>query len=90
MVSTHRRSPYVQIGGRIHRKKMCGTGMGSVLMNVGGAGSGSSYPSPQEYQAITGRPIGGSGLGDHSLNKKLEALKIKPLFKKPVNIKFEP
>ena len=55
MSSTHRRNPHIYLGGRIHRKKLIGEGMGSVLLNVGGAGSGSSYPSVNDYEETTGR-----------------------------------
>jgi hypothetical protein len=72
--------------GRIHRKKLMeGRGMGSVLLNVGGAGSGSSYTSIDDYMNITGNsPARGSGLGE-----KLNRLIVKPLTKKPQNIKFD-
>lgn len=46
------------------RRTPYGGGMGSVLLNKGGSGGGSSYSSPNEYHQITGRPIPqGSGLG---------------------------
>jgi len=80
----HRRNPHCYIGGRIHLRKLMGSGMGSVLLNVGGAGAGSSYPSVSDYKEITGRPVRGGNLGE-----KLERLMVKPLSKKPHNIKFE-
>ena len=66
------------INGRIHRDKMRGQGMGSVLLNKGGAGSGSSYESIDDYKNTVG-----SGLGD-----KLNKLVVRPLTKKPKNIHF--
>jgi len=78
-----RRNPHMYLGGRIHRKPLMGAGMGSVLLNVGGAGGGSSYPSVQDYSATTGRQVRGGGLGS-----KLDSLVVKPLAKKPANIKF--
>lgn len=82
----HRANPNVCVMGRIHRKKiMEGRGMGSVLLNKGGAGNGSSYTSMDEYMTITGNsPARGSGLGE-----KLHKLVVKPLSKKPQNIKFD-
>ena len=51
---------------------------GSILLNKGGAGVGSSYPSVEAYHAITGR-----GLSD-----KIKALMVKPISVKKKNIKF--
>jgi hypothetical protein len=72
--------------GRAHIR---GAGMGSVLLNVGGPGVGSSYSSPQEYKEITGRTIPvGMGLGA-GLNEKLQKLMVKPLEHRPKsNIRF--
>ena len=74
--------------GTLHtgRRHIYGRGMGSVLLNKGGAGSGSSYSSMDDYIATT-RSIGGS-LGKKSLssmNKKIEGLLVK---KKEKNINF--
>lgn len=82
----HRANPNVMVMGRIHRKKLMeGKGMGSVLLNKGGAGAGSSYTDIDDYMAITGNKVGaGSGLGE-----KLGKLIVKPLSKKPQNIKFD-
>ena len=82
----HRANPNVCVSGRIHRKKLMeGRGMGSVLLSKGGAGSGSSYTSIDDYMNITGNsPARGSGLGE-----KLHKLIVKPLSKKPQNIKFD-
>jgi hypothetical protein len=82
----HRANPNVVVSGRIHRKKiMEGRGMGSVLLSKGGAGSGSSYTSIDDYMNITGNsPARGSGLGE-----KLHKLIVKPLTRKPQNIKFD-
>jgi hypothetical protein len=64
---------------------MEGRGMGSILLNVGGGGAGSSYESIDDYMNITGNnPLRGSGLGE-----KLHKLIVKPLTKKPQNIKFD-
>lgn len=65
-----------------------GGGMGSVLLSQGGPGAGSSYDSPESYEEITGvrLPKAGAGLG---LNKKLSAILVKPLSRKPAgNIAF--
>lgn len=82
MVS-HRRSPNISLAGRLHRP-MLGKGMGSVVLMKGGPGVGSSYDSPQEYADTTGRGLGKSGMAD-----KLSKLIVKPLSKKPKNIKFD-
>ena len=81
-----RANPNVFVSGRIHRKKLMeGRGMGSVLLNRGGAGGGSSYTSMDDYMNITGNsPARGSGLGE-----KLHKLIVKPLTKKHENIKFQ-
>ena len=75
--------------GTLHtgrRQHIHGRGMGSVLLNKGGAGSGSSYSSMDDYIATT-HSIGGS-IGKNSLasmNKKIEGLLVK---KKEKNINF--
>lgn len=73
------------IGGRkLKGKGMCGCGMGSVLLNRGGPGAGSSYTSIDDYMKTTGvNPTRGSGLGE-----KLGSLVVKPLQKKVKNIQF--
>ena len=74
------------IGGRKLKGKgmCCGCGMGSVLLNRGGPGSGSSYTSIDDYMKTTGvNPTRGSGLGE-----KLGSLVVKPLQKKVKNIQF--
>ena len=78
------RNPHVYHGGRIHRRRLMGAGMGSVLLNVGGAGGGSAYPSVADYTEITGRKVKGGDLGN-----KLDKLMVKPISKKPHNIKFD-
>lgn len=72
-----------------------GKGNGSVLLNLGGAGAGSSYESVSDYMNTTGLDpyiSGGSlGLGTKktSINSKLENLMIKPKkSKKEKNITF--
>ena len=84
---THqRRNPHIYLGGRIHRKRLLGAGMGSVLMRKGGAGAGSSYPSVHDYEEITGNHVKTTG---GNLGSKLERLVVKPLHKKPQNIHFD-
>ena len=86
-----RSTPNVYCGGRIvsrGRAHIRGAGMGSVLLQRGGPGVGSSYSSVEEYKDITGRggSLGcslGSGLSD-----KLQKLMVKPLERKPHNIRF--
>ena len=81
---------HVQMGGRRLRggRRLMGKGMGSVLLNVGGPGAGSSYGSVEDYEKITGNRIPtGRGLG-MGLNSKLEQLMVKPLAKKPTTIRF--
>jgi len=82
----------VSIGAR---RYMSGRGMGSVLLNQGGAGGASAYESVGDYTATTGvDPYGrassvsttGRGLG--SMSKKLEELTIKPRKRKEKNINF--
>jgi len=78
--------------GTLHigrRQHINGRGMGSVLLNKGGAGSGSSYSSVDDYIATTQRnPFSGGSIGKTSLanmNKKIEGLLVK---KKEKNIHF--
>jgi hypothetical protein len=52
---------------------------GSILINKGGPGVGSSYPSVEEYHRITGRG---------ALADKLKSLLVKPIEQKKKNIKF--
>ena len=56
----------------------------ALLGNPGGAGMGSTYDSVEQYKAVTGRPVLGSGLA-----KMLSDLKVQPISRKPKNIKFE-
>ena len=91
MSSTQRRNPNVCIAGRIHQKQLCGMGMGSILMSKGGAGAGSSYPSVDSYMKTTGQNVNagsGLGLGLGDIGEKLGKLIVKPLVRKPQNIKF--
>lgn len=60
------------------RKGVVGLMGGSILLNKGGAGVGSSYPSVEEYHRITG-----GGLAD-----KIKSLMVKPLSSKSKSIKF--
>ncbi len=80
----------VFVGGRIHYSHhltLKGAGMGSILLQKGGPGGGSSYESPEAYEQITGQSTKGVGSG---LNDKLSKLMIKPLSRKPLssNIAF--
>ena len=70
--------------GRNHIK---GKGMGSVLLQTGGAGGGSSYSSINDYLDTT-RPSVPTGRGLGSVSKKLESLMLKPSVKKVKNINF--
>ena len=79
------RTDKIVVSGRIHRP-LTGSGMGSVLLSKGGAGGGSSYPSIDSYENTTGLRVPSSGNG---LGRKLESLIVKPLVKKPKNIKFD-
>ena len=75
------------IKGRKHTargiSRMKGCGMGSLLLNTGGAGGGSSYPSVSEYERITGTHVKGQGLND-----KLSKLMVKPLKHKPIHFQM--
>jgi len=74
-------------GGRVMSKnRLYGMGIGSVLLSKGGPGVGSSYDSPEAYEAITGVKIG-SGMGA-GLNDKLSKLMVKPVSAKKPNISF--
>jgi hypothetical protein len=78
----------IHISGKNARRQ--GKGMGSVLLQVGGPGSASSYGSLEEYKDTTGRGLGlGLSTPDRSgLSKKLESLSINPSKQKPKNIRF--
>ena len=60
----------------ITTKKIKGYGMGSVLLNKGGAGGASSFTSLDDYKDTTGRPVF-KGSGVSSINHKLENLMLK-------------
>ena len=81
------------IQNRVVMNKMKGTGMGSVLLNTGGAGGGSSYASLEDYLRPTqrGKQLG-FGLGG-AIQKKLEGLAVKPADqkykKRKQNINFD-
>jgi hypothetical protein len=87
-----RSNPYVYTSGRMcarGRAHIRGAGMGSVLLNVGGPGAGSSYSSLEEYKEITGRTIPSGGSLGGALSSKLQSLMVKPLDNKPKsNIRF--
>lgn len=55
---------------------------GSFLLSKGGPGDASSYSSPQEYRAITGKGMSGCGFD------ALQNLEIRSKGKKPKNIQF--
>ncbi len=63
-------------------KYTSGAGMGSVLLNTGGAGSASSYIDIDDYIETTGRnPYGAKGQGIKGLNElsqKLSKMNINP------------
>lgn len=81
------------LNNRVVVNKMKGTGMGSVLLNTGGAGGGSSYSSMEDYLRTTqrGKQMG-FGLGG-AIQKKLEGLAVKPADqkykKRKQNINFD-
>lgn len=60
---------------------------GSILLSRGGPGAGSSYDSPEEYKAITGKGLGLGLYAGGSLSN-LQQLKPKSLSQKPKNISF--
>lgn len=60
---------------------------GSILLSKGGAGGGSSYESPEEYNEITGRGLG-LGLYAGGALTGLKSLNPKSMTVKPKNIKF--
>jgi len=88
--------PHTMSGGRVITNKGCGTGMGSVLLDKGGSGGGSSYYSMEDYLATVGdstygkgmmpsrmtgrKPTGGLGLGG-AIEDKLSRLTVKPEIK---------
>ena len=55
---------------------------GSILLEQGGPGAGSSYPSVADYEQETGQHVGMEGV-----NAKLKSLMVPPL-KKKKNIRF--
>jgi hypothetical protein len=55
---------------------------GSILLEKGGPGAGSSYPSVQDYEKETGQHVGMEGV-----NAKLKSLMHEPI-KKKRNIRF--
>lgn len=67
-------------------KHTIGGGMGSVLLNTGGAGGASSYIDIDDYITQTGRnPLKGQGLGN-KLSAKLSKLNIEPSASRQKNI----
>ena len=82
----------IHIGGRTisavpwrSKGHATGVGCGALLGNPGGGGEGSVYNGVNEYEKMTGRTVGiGSGL-----SAKLSGLIVKPINRKPKNIKFE-
>lgn len=86
--------------GGVITNKMGGCGMGSVLLDKGGAGGASSYTSLGEYKRTTGEGMKvkpavmprefsrGKGIGGE-IEAKLQSLQLKnDTRKKPQNIKF--
>jgi hypothetical protein len=87
-----RSSPHVYCGGRLvcrGRAHIRGAGMGSVVLNKGGPGVGSSYSSMEDYKQTMSNSAGslGGSLGA-GLSDKLQKLMVKPLERKPHNIRF--
>lgn len=84
---THRAYTSVGTINTARRRHIGGRGMGSVLLNKGGAGAGSSYESVDDYINTTGvnpyaQPVSMSGgniakRGLSSMNKKIEGLLVK-------------
>ena len=68
--------------GKTVLRKMTG---GSILLNKGGPGVGSSYDSVEEYKRVTGTGMCGSG---SILSNKLKSLVVKPIKEAKKNIKF--
>ena len=68
--------------GKLLTRKMTG---GSILLQKGGPGVGSSYDSVEEYKAITGTGMCGTG---SILSSKLRSLVVKPIKEAKKNIKF--
>lgn len=82
------------LSGKVVTNKMKGIGMGSVLLDKGGSGSGSSYYSMQDYLATTGeKRTKGLGIGG-AIEDKLSKLTLSnPKImeaprRKPKNINF--
>lgn len=89
------------MSGRVVTAKMSGTGMGSILLDKGGPGVGSSYSSIDNYLATTGGAMKGGTKGMRSskglgvggaIEDKLAKLVVRPIAepakKKMHNIKF--
>lgn len=84
------------MSGKVVTSKMKGTGAGSVLLNKGGAGSGSSYYSMQDYlETTSSKPASTKGLGlGGAIEDKLSKLKLsnpkimEAPTRKPKNINF--
>lgn len=81
------------MNGKVITSKMRGMGAGSVLLDKGGAGSGSSYYSMEDYLATTGEKSVAKGLGlGGAIEDKLSKLKVgTPKLegrRKPANINF--
>jgi|LakMenE18May11ns_1017448.scaffolds.fasta_scaffold9877455_1 hypothetical protein len=72
--------PFSNTTMKSHTKHVMGKGMGSVLLNTGGAGAASSYMDLMDYTHTTGRDPtlfqSKSGKGLESISKKLKDLKI--------------
>lgn len=88
------------IRGHHITNKVGGCGMGSLLLDKGGRGAASSYPSLADYKHTTGEGVKirpavmprdfsrGAGIGGQ-IEAKLQALELKnDKRRKPQNIKF--
>ena len=69
----------------IQKSRMHGSG-GTLLLQRGGPGVGSTYLGYDDYKATTG---GSLSLGKFGLGAKLDALTLKPKPLKIKNIKFQ-
>ena len=68
-------------------KHLSGSGMGSLLLNKGGAGGASSYIDIDDYIETTGRnPYKGSGMNSSDMSKLSQKLS-KVNIKAPSNIR---
>ena len=80
--------PHVHKSGFIlNKSRIQGTG-GTLLLQKGGPGVGSSYSGYDDYKATTGGSLS-LGKSTFGLGQKLDALTLKPKPVKIKNIKFQ-